>query len=303
MDRQQIREHLTGPVASTPTTFLRDGSIDFAGLRNFLDFVIDGGAKSVILTYGDSLCTLLSDQDLAEVTKCVAEHVRGRALVVAADRSWWMGKEVEFARYAREVGADVFMALPPDWAASCTSRTLADYYAAVAQEMPLMLVTGLFARRGIDFGMETLRLVLEEVDGVVAVKDDVCGEFGRKLGLLCHDEWAMVSGGQKQNHLDMLPYGCDAYLATFIKFAPTVTQQYWAAIEADDISTATGIIEQYDMPFFDFIARLPGGFDAGMHGCLELFGVAQRWRRPPYHSLSDEEMEKLGGFFQGMGLL
>jgi hypothetical protein len=63
------------------------------------------------------------------------------------------------------------------------------------------------------------------------------------------------------------------------------------------------VVRKYDVPYFDFTSALPGGFDAGLHGAMELFGIAGRWRRPPYHSLTDEEMARLAGFFRDLSLL
>jgi len=147
IERARVREALTGPVASGPTLFLQDGEIDFAGLRRYVDFVIAGGSKALILTFGDSLFTLLGDHEVAEITRAVAQQSAGRALVVAADRSWGTPQLVQFARQIRELGADLLMPLPPDWANSCEPATLVEHYAAAAQEMPLMLITALFARR------------------------------------------------------------------------------------------------------------------------------------------------------------
>jgi len=53
--REKAKMALTGPVASVPTLFSRDGSIDWNGLRNCIDFVISGGTKTILLTHGDSL--------------------------------------------------------------------------------------------------------------------------------------------------------------------------------------------------------------------------------------------------------
>ena len=50
----------------------------------------------------------------------------------------------------------------------------------------------------------------------------------------------------------------------------------------------------------DYIMKLAGGFDAGFHGVLEICGIAKRWRRPPYYSLSDEEIERLAAFLRGL---
>ena len=88
-----------------------------------------------------------------------------------------------------------------------------------------------------------------------------------------------------------------------MRFKPETARKYWAAIEADDLKTARAIIHKYDMPMFDMLGKLPGNFDAGIHAMLEIFGLAGRWRRAPYYTLSDEEMEPIRACFQKLGLL
>ena len=299
----EIRAALSGPCPSINTPFTRDGAIDFDGLRAELDFVLDAGARVVILTYGDSLYSILTDDEVAEVTRAVAEHVNRRAITVAADRIWWTGKTAEFAKYCVDVGADVLMVLPPDWALSTTVETLVAHYAAAAEHIPVMVVTNYLARRPLSFALKVIEALRDRVPGVVALKDDVTGEFIRKTCLLTHDRWALIAGGQKQNHMNMLPYGVDGYLSTFMLFKPDVSWQYWRAIEAGDLAAARDVIRDCDMPFFDFILGMEGSFDAALHGILEIIGVATRYRRPPYHSLTDEQMQALAAFLKGKGLL
>src|SRR6185312_14300727 len=124
----EIRHALSGPIASISTPFTRDGAIDYRGLRTIIDYAIAAGSRTVLLTYGDSLYSLLTDQEVAEVTKVTVEHTANRAMVVAADRIWWTGKTAEFARYCREIGADMLMVLPPEWFGSCTIDTLVAHY-------------------------------------------------------------------------------------------------------------------------------------------------------------------------------
>jgi len=303
MDRDEIRAALTGPIPSTSTPFRQDGEIDFDAVRNVVDFHIAHGARTVFLTAGDSHYICMSEAEIAKLTKVVTEHTAGRAMVVAADRHYGTSAAVAFAQYARSVGVDVLMVMPPDWGASTTPETLAEHYGAVAAHIPVMLVTNLFVGRGLPFGLATLERTLESVDGVVAVKDDFCGLFGRKMALLVNERWAVMSGGQKTNHMDVHPYGCDGYLSTYMRFKPEIAQRYWAAVRANDLPAARAVIRDYDMPLFDFIGSLTGGFDAGVHGILELFKLAQRWRRKPYYSLNDEEMERLAGFLKDLGVL
>ena len=286
---------------SVHTPFMRDGAIDYDSLRGLVERGIAGGSTTMLLTYGDSLFSLLTDDEVADVTRVVAEQTAGRAAVVAADRIWWTGKTVDFARYARGVGADLLMVLPPDWAGSCTAETFVTHYAAVAAEIPVMVVTNAFSRSQA-MGLEVLRRLRDDVPGVIAIKDDLVGVFARKMALLLHGHWAIISGGQKQNHFDLIHYGCDGYLSTFVTFAPQVTQAYWRAVQAEDWVEAARIIREYDMPYFDHVLDVIGGFDAALHGTYEHFGMSQRWRRPPYHSLTDEQMEQLSQLFLDLNL-
>jgi dihydrodipicolinate synthase/N-acetylneuraminate lyase len=241
-------------------------------------------------------------------------------MVVAADRWCSTSRAIEFAQFARNIGADVVMAQPPNWGPSCTPQTLADHYRAVSEQLPVMIVTNVFSAQGADFGLETVRLTLDQCPDVVAIKDDLCGDFARRLCLLAikddlcgdfarrlcllaHERCAVFAGGQKVNHMDMWPYGCDGYLSTFMSFRPDIAYQYWSAIEARDLEAARAIIRDYDMPFFDFISGFTGGWNAGLHGTLEVFGIAKRWRRKPYYSLDDAEMEKLREFLKGKRIL
>ena len=224
-------------------------------------------------------------------------------MVVAAEYFLWTKAAIEFAKYSREVGADVLMVVPYEWGTSNTHRTLVEHFAAVAEHIPVMLNNAAFLSRSMTEALELLKLIKEEVRNVVAIKDDWCNEFSRRMSLLFNDRWAIFAGGQKQNHMNIFPYGCDGYMSTFIKFKPEVAQNYWKAIQSNDLPEAESIIQNLDIPFFDFIGSLQGGFNAGIHGCLELFGIAKRWRRKPFYSLNDEEMERLAGFLREKSLL
>jgi 4-hydroxy-tetrahydrodipicolinate synthase len=298
---QELRTLLTGPVMSVHTPFTREGAIDYDSLRGLVDRGIDAGSTTMLLTYGDSLYSLLTDDEVADVTRVVAEQTAGRAAVVAADRIWWTGKTVDFARYAREVGADLLMVLPPDWAGSCTADSFVAHYAAAAAEIPVMVVTNAFSRSQ-EMGLEVLRRLRDDVPGVIAIKDDLVGVFARKMAILLRGHWSIISGGQKQNHFDLIHYGCDGYLSTFVTFAPHVTQTYWQAVQTEDWVEAARIIREYDIPYFDYVLGVIGGFDAALHGTFEHFGLSQRWRRPPYHSLTDEQMEQLSQLFLDLKL-
>ena len=298
----EVRAAFKGPSPSISTPFTRRGDIDFDGLRNLVDFMVNAGAKAIILTAGDSLFTILTDDEVAQVTKAVCQYVNKRALVVAADKSSWTGRDVEFAAYSAQSGANLLMVLPPDWAASCTVESLVGHYRAVSEHIPVMVVDNYLAERPLSFALDLITKLRDEVPGVVAMKDDVGGDLARRIGLLTHDRWALMASG-KELHMNLYPYGVDGWMSTHMTFKPEIAWRYWSAIEAGDLKAARAVLRDYEIPLLEFLGSLEGGADAGVHGLLEIYGLAKRYRRPPYHSLSDRQMQSLTEFLKKQRLL
>jgi 4-hydroxy-tetrahydrodipicolinate synthase len=294
---EQIKKemHEKMPVASVSTPFNWDGSIDHKGLRNVVDFIVEAGTGLVLLTYGDSLYSILTDREIAEVTRIVTEQTNRRALVVAATGIWWTGECVRFAKYAKELGVDILMSLPPSWAGSCTLNTLKEHYTAISREIPTMIVTALSDR---PVPLNAIKELLEENNSVVAIKDDVCGEYGRKMASLADGRWAVLSGGLKENHMDIMPYGVDSYLSVYMRFKPEIACRYWKYIKCGDIPSAVEMIELYERSFFKLVGELDADFDSVIHGAMELAGICGRWRRNPYMDLDDRRMEILKDFLR-----
>ncbi len=299
MDRAYIRHHVTGPIVSIGTPFTRDGAIDFDGLRRFVDYAIDAGARTVLLTPGDSLYPVLTDKEVADVTRVVAGRIGGRAMFIAAADCWWTGKAIEYARHAREVGATAMIVFPP--IRGTTEDELVAYYAAISAELPVFVLSGSLRSLGIDGAVRAVRRLCDEVEGIAGLKEDFSPQFARRACLETHEKWAIFAGGQKQTHMDMHPYGCDGYMSIFMTFRPDVAHAYWKAIEAGDIANAVRIIRDFDMPVFRFLySEFPAGGDAGLHVLTEIAGICGRWRRSPLPDFSDEEVERVRSFVDSL---
>ena len=294
---EELKDRLKGLAYSVNTPFCKDGTIDYKSLENLLNYVIDNGAQSIILTYGDSVYSLLSDKETGELTKKTVEYVRHRVPVVAADRQWWTGREIEFADYCKEIGADVLMVLPPDWASSCTEESMTEHYIKVSEHIPVMVVTNVFIRRGMNFGLKVMKNLKERAPGVIAVKDDFTGDFGRRLGLLSKDTWTFIMGGRKEKFMEAKDYGCNAYFSTFIPINPKIAQDFYKYVMTGNDEKAVEIVARYEIPFFDAIMKFKGGFDAGIRTAIYLNqGLIPFYRRPPYEDPTDSEINDLRDF-------
>jgi 4-hydroxy-tetrahydrodipicolinate synthase len=303
MNHADVCAALTGPIPSLRTPFDRNGNVDYKSLARMIEFKLSAGARALVLTAGDSHYEALSDRQVGEITKFVAKQNNRRAFLVAADYRYSTNHAIAFGKECAEMGVDCLMVLPPDWAKSLTPENLAEHYAAIGEQIPVMMVTNVFIPRGAEFGLNVVKATLRRTDRVVAVKDDMGEAFARHMTALVHDRWAVWAGGRKENHLNMALYGAHGYLSTFLTFAPQVAHDYWRAWQERRIEDATRIITEIDMPFFELITKRINNFDVGIHGTLEVFGLAERWRPKPYTSATDAEIEMLRAWFQEKKLL
>jgi dihydrodipicolinate synthase/N-acetylneuraminate lyase len=305
----ELREALNSPVPSIRTPFTADGDMDLDGIRAQVDFAIAGNAKFLMLTCGDSLHTVLSDDEVAQLAKVVVEQAAGRAKVIASDRVWPTRTAVAYAEYCKQLGADLLMLLPPDWGRSTTPDMMVDHCNAVGEHMPLMLVTAFFEQSGVSrarpesFRMDVIRALYERVPSMVSIKDDVFGDLGDQICRLTHERWAVVSGGWMKNHMPQATNGVAGYLCGMMSCRPDIAWRYWRAVEARDWQAAGSIVRDIETPFREHIMTYEGGFNCAMHGVMELFGVCSRHIRSPYHTITDEQLERLSQFLKSQELL
>ena len=296
-------------MPSIRTPFKRDGEVDFDGVRSQVDFAIDGGARTLMLTGGDSFHMLLTDREVAELARVVIEHNSGRAKVIAADKMWATPKAVAYAEYCRDLGADLLMLMPPDWAASTTVDSIVEHFNAVGRYLPTMFITAFFTQSGVfagrpgSFQIDVIRNLYERAPNLIAVKDDLLGPLGTQLCVMTHDRWGIVSGGLMSNHMSQVPYGVDGYLCLFMSFKTEIAWRYFRAVKEKDLDTAWAVIREIELPLMDFIATFLGGRPSVVHGIMELFDICPRWVRPPFHTLTDAQMDELADGLRRLKLL
>jgi len=290
--RQQVRAALTGPVCSIPTAFVEcDDTIDKDAIAKMIDFQLENNFKMIFLTPGNSHYNAMSDADMREINEFCVKYTNKRALVCVTEFGHNTRRSLEMARHAAEIGADLFLPFPANWAGAVTVETMVDYYEACARIMPLMLIYP--AAGSPENAITVFEKLFARTDRVMAIKDDCCNNVSRRMTIKFSDEYAIFSGGQKQNYMNIYPYGACGYLSTLGMFRPDLAWQFYAAAEKRDLEGMKAVIRDYDMPYFDLILKQKGSFDAGIHATMELFGFCKRYRRAPYYNLSDAEVEVL----------
>lgn len=296
-DVAAVREALTSVVPSVNPVFEKNGEINWKKTADLMDFMIAGGAKVLLLTYGDSLVSALSIEETVKFNELMADVAAGRVMTISCAPKMTQKEEIAFAERMRDKGLDVHIPMFNDWAGSMDHVLMAECFRQIGKIMPVMLLS---AMDGGGLPHSLYPLVTPE-DGIVAVKDDKPMPYGRELGHLIRDKFAFLSGGTASMFLEEVPYGADGYLSVFARCFPQVGQEFWKAYTSGDIKEAARVIEVYELP----VQRMwdKAHFDAVMHAMQELAGVGTRWRRAPYSSLNDGQMEQVADMLKGLKLI
>lgn len=299
-DVAAVKEAITGIVPSFSTSFLENGELDWNSIGRNVDFLIESGAKTILLTQGDSLLSILTNQEVLELTRFVVKKADHRAMIIGCGKPWCLSQSLEFADECAKIGCDMVIPVPPDWAQHCQADYLLDYYQAVAEKMPVMVLTYLLNGRGVPLE------VFERIDpscGIVAFKDDAPSPYGRRVGSIARDKMAYLQGGTMEGFLNVAPYGAEGYLPIFFRAFPEIDKAFWAAYSDGRIRDAIWYIDHYELPFFNWCNQNNANFDAGIRGMMGIAGIAKRFTRKPYSHLNDTQMESLQHFLSDKGIL
>ena len=141
---------------------------------------------------------------------------------------------VEFVRFARKCGVDRVITAPADWAQNNNDDLLLAHYKAVAQELPIMLMTALGKR---PVPLNVIEETVNTVPELIAIKDDICRHYGQHVATFARKgDVTLLSGGRMEDHLEVYPYGSNSWLSIFMLFMPRIVWGYWEAVQARNMS-------------------------------------------------------------------
>ena len=105
--------HYSGIWPVAPTPFNDDGTLDLDGMKRVLDCLIDQGADGICVLANFSEQFLISDAEREVLARLSVEHIAGRVPVIVTISHYATQIAVERARFAKDLGADIVMMMPP----------------------------------------------------------------------------------------------------------------------------------------------------------------------------------------------
>ncbi len=153
------------PVAPTP--FHDDGTLDLDGMKRVLDCLIDQGADGICILANFSEQFLISDEERMVLSRLCLEHVAGRLPLIVTISHFATQIAVERARFAKSLGSDIVMMMPPYHGALLkgTPEQSFEQFRAVGEVgIPIMVQDAPLS--GVDLPVSLLVRMAREIDEV-----------------------------------------------------------------------------------------------------------------------------------------
>jgi len=289
---------LKGSIVALITPF-KDGTIDERAFQDLVEWQIGQGTEGLVPvgTTGESP-TLTHDEHKRVVELCV-EAAGGRVPVIAGTGSNSTAEAIDFAKHAKEAGADGQLLVTPYYNKP-TQEGMYQHFKAVhdAAELPIVIYN-IPPRCVVDMSVETMAR-LAELPNVVGVKD-ATNDLGRPLRtrLACGPDFAILSG-EDITTLALLAQSGDGCISVTANVAPRLCADLHVAWRKADVQTARRINETL-VPLHDvlFCETNPGP----VKYAASLLGLCSAEARLPICEIADSSKRRIEAAMRDLGLL
>jgi 4-hydroxy-tetrahydrodipicolinate synthase len=240
--RMTTKPSWRGVFAIPMTPWTEGDAIDEDILRAEIDFMIEAGSPGVIGPILVSEFQALSEDERRLFMRILVDQANRRVPVIVNVAGVNTASAVSYARYAREIGADGVIAMPPYTLRYDAERTH-DYLGqvAAAAQMPVMIQNADLAPLTPD---QVVRLC-SEIEGVHWVKEEVSPRH-RSIGALAakkspHIHGILGGGGGQYVITEHARGACGTIIACEIC---DVVQKIWSLLDSGDLSEAEAWYER-----------------------------------------------------------
>jgi len=166
-----VQKKFQGTATAIVTPFKKDGSIDEAALRRFVDFQISGGVEALVPVGTTGENPTLSQKEQQRVIEIVVEQTNKRVKVFAGAGSNNTSEVIEKVRFAKKAGADAALVVGPYYNRP-TQNGYFQHFSAVANAVDIpLIIYNVPGRTGGNIEAATMLRMAEEIPHVMMVKE------------------------------------------------------------------------------------------------------------------------------------
>jgi 4-hydroxy-tetrahydrodipicolinate synthase len=266
------------------------GRIDKRAFADVLEHLVAAKVHGIVIGGSTGEYYAQTTQERFELAALAKDVIGTRAHLVIGTGAIRTEDSVEYARNAREVGADAILVGTPPYALPTDAENAAHALAVdQAAGLPIMLYN-YPGRMGVSMGREFFKLVTAASDNIIAIKES-SGQTAQLHMLAREFPSIQLSCGWDDQALEFFAWGARSWVCAGSNFLPREhVALYQACVVEKDFDKGRRIMSAM-LPLMDF---LEGGkfIQSIKHGC-ELAGLRAGGVRAPLQPLDAQQREEL----------
>lgn len=224
---------IVGSIVAMVTPMQEDGSVDFDGLRQLINWHIAEGTDciGVVGTTGES--PTVSMEENCEVIRAAVQIAAGRVPVMAGTGANNTAEAIELTRFAKQVGADCHLSVVPYYNRP-SQEGIYQHFRKIAESVDLpMVLYNVPGRTVADMQPETA-LRLAQLPGVIGIKE-ASGNIERACQLIKHaPKGFSIYSGDDGTAVALMLLGGHGNVSVTANVAPRLMHELcMAALEGD----------------------------------------------------------------------
>ena len=227
----------TGCGVAIVTPFLEDGSIDFEGFRNLIEWQISEGIDSIVVCGTTGEASTLDDQEHVETIRFCVEVVNGRVPVVGGAGSNDTRHGINLARVIEQTGVDALLLVTPYYN-KCSQEGLIQHYRATADAVNIpCILYSVQGRTGVNIEPSTVA-ALSSHPRIVGIKE-ASGNIAQvaEIARLVPADFAIYSGNDDMV-VPLMSVGGMGFISVIANVAPRDSAKMSRSFLDGDIATA-----------------------------------------------------------------
>lgn len=289
----------TGAGVAIITPMNDDGSINYEGFAENIEYQINNGTDAIIVCGTTGEASTMTDEEHIECIRFTVEKTKGRVPVIAGTGSNDTKYAVELSKIAQEKGADGLLLVTPYYN-KASQNGLVAHFGAIAKSVDIPIILyNIPGRTGVSIEIDTYKR-LAEFKNIVAVKEASGNiSYTSKLIAQCGDILDVYSGND-DIIVPMMSIGSKGVISVLSNIMPKETHEMTKLCLENNIEAAAKLQMKYlELINSLFIEVNPIPIKEAMN----MIGMAAGPCRLPLCEMTDVHRENLKAALNKSGLV
>lgn len=291
---------IKGVIAAIVTPFDGEGRLSAGGLRSVVEYVVGGGVHAIMTTGGTGEFPNLLREERKDVTRLVADQVKGRIPVIAGTAACSTMETLQLIEDAADAGADGAIVVAPYYF-KLPAESLYAYYMDLAERAALPVVVynnPLYTGNNMSAGLMARMAEHERIIGVKQSNSDM-GELV-ELVRMAGDNMAVTTGIDSQFY-PALSVGAKGIFSTAASVMPRQMVEVYDLFMKGEREEALAL--HMKLQLLNRFLEYDPGYVAPAKEALTMMGLPAGPVRRPLPDLTEEERRGVREALVALGLI